>query len=60
MSVSEFGNFAGTSAPGGAYVTIQGHFTAANSLVLDSAGASNVLLKGERCAAQYTNASVVF
>lgn len=60
MAVSELGNFAGTSSARGAYVTIQGHFTAPNSLVLETAGASNVLAHGERCAAQYTNASVVF
>lgn len=60
MAVSDFGNFAGTSAAGGAYVTIQGHFTGPNSLVLESAGASNVLVNGRRCAAQYTNAGVVF
>jgi hypothetical protein len=60
MPVSELGNFAGTSAPGGASVSIQGHFTAPNALVLETAGASNVVAKGERCAAQYTDASVVF
>lgn len=60
MAVSDFGSFAGTSAAGGAYVTIQGHFTGPNALVLESAGASNVLVQGRRCAAQYTNATVVF
>jgi hypothetical protein len=60
MAISEQGNFAGTSSSGGAYVSIQGHFTGPNSLVLESAGASNVLVHGERCAAQYTDASVVF
>ena len=60
MLVSDQGYFAGTSAPGGAYVSIQGHFNSPNTLTLETAGASNVLIHGERCAAQYTNASVVF
>lgn len=60
MLVSDQGSFAGTSASGGANVLIQGHFTGPNTLTLETAGASNVLIHGERCAAQYTNASVVF
>ncbi|HEX3239314.1 MAG TPA: hypothetical protein VHR18_04165 [Solirubrobacterales bacterium] len=60
MGVSDFGNFAGTSSANGAYASIQGHYTGPNSLVLDSAGASNVKVKGERCAAQYSSATVVF
>lgn len=60
MAVSDLGNFAGTGSSKGAYASIQGHYTGPNSLVLDSASASNVLVEGERCAAQYTSASVVF
>ncbi|MBK5220078.1 MAG: hypothetical protein JJE35_09885 [Thermoleophilia bacterium] len=44
----------------GAHQISQGHFTGPNTLVLETAGASNVLTHGQRCAAQYTNASVVF
>jgi hypothetical protein len=60
MPVSDFGNFAGTGSANGGYASIQGHYTGPNSLVLESAGASNVKVKGERCAAQYTDATVVF
>ncbi|MGE0066422.1 MAG: hypothetical protein AB7T48_03625 [Solirubrobacterales bacterium] len=60
MPVSDFGNFAGSGSSKGAYASIQGHYTGPSSLVLESASASNVLVKGERCAAQYTDASVVF
>lgn len=60
MLVSGYGEFSGTSSTGGSYAQIQGHFTGPNTLTLESAGASNVLVHGERCAAQYTNASVVF
>ena len=60
MAVSDFGNFAGTNEAKGAYASVSGHFTGPNTLVLDSAGASNVLSHGERCAAQYTSTSVVF
>ncbi len=60
MAVSDFGEFAGAGGSGRAYVTIQGHFTGPNTLTLDSAGASNVRVHGETCAAQYTNAKIVF
>jgi hypothetical protein len=60
MLVSGYGEFNGTSSAGGAYAQIQGHFTGPNTLTLESAGAGNVLVHGERCAAQYTNASIVF
>jgi hypothetical protein len=60
MAVSEQGNFAGASSANGSYTSIQGHYTGPNTLLLESAGASNVLTHGQRCAAQYTDATVVF
>jgi hypothetical protein len=60
MLVSGYGEFNGTSSTGGGYAQIQGHFTGPNTLTPEGAGASNVLVHGERCAAQYTNATVVF
>ncbi|OJU85073.1 MAG: hypothetical protein BGO11_15800 [Solirubrobacterales bacterium 70-9] len=60
MLVSGYGEFGGSSSAAGAYASIEGHFTGPNTLTLESASASNVLVQGERCAAQYTNASVIF
>lgn len=60
MEVSDQGSFAGTSTSNGSNAQIQGHFSGPNSLVLDFAGATNVLTHGQRCTAQYTEASVVF
>lgn len=60
MLVGTYGEFSGTSSSGGAFAQIQGHFTGPNTLTLESAGVGNMLVHGERCAAQYTNASVVF
>jgi hypothetical protein len=60
MLVGGYGEFGGSSSGGGAYAKIEGHFTGPNTLTLESASAGNVLVHGERCAAQYTNASVVF
>jgi hypothetical protein len=60
MLVSDFGEFSGTASKSGAYVSVKGHFTAGNSLVIESAGVQNLAVGGERCAAQYTNATVVF
>ena len=60
MLVGGYGEFAGTASKGGGSVSISGHFTAGNSLVIESAGVANVMVKGERCAAQYTDATVVF
>lgn len=60
MLVSDQGYFGGSSSAGGAYASIQGHFNSPNTLTLETAGASNVLSHGQRCAAQYTDASVVF
>jgi hypothetical protein len=60
MLVSGYGEFGGTSSGGGASASITGHFTGPNTLTLESASANNVLVHGERCAAQYTNATVVF
>jgi hypothetical protein len=60
MGVSDLGNFAGTSSANGAYASVTGHYTGPNSLLLESASVSNALVKGERCSAQYTDATVVF
>jgi hypothetical protein len=60
MAPSDQGYFGGTNEVKGAYASVSGHFTGANTLVLESAGVSNFLSHGERCAAQYTNTSVVF
>ncbi|MGK2954833.1 MAG: hypothetical protein ACSLFI_04055 [Solirubrobacterales bacterium] len=60
MLVSDSGSFFGVSSSGGANVSIQGHFTGPNTLTLDNAGGSNIKAHGQTCAAQYSNASVVF
>lgn len=60
MLVTDYGEFAGSSGAGGAYVVIEGHFTGPNTLTLENAGASNVRVHGERCAAQYKGAKIVF
>jgi len=60
MLVSGYGEFGGSSSSGGTYSSVHGHFTGPNTLVLETASVSNVLTHGQRCAGQYTDASVVF